>query len=248
MSVCGHKNCEGFHLTVPRSAASVLRGEFALSFTNEKGAALILPYEACREDTMYDRLFREHMLKYHQQWYSFAINELHRDIKLHELILVTGCDLTRQWATATCSRNNRDINIALGAEGTPVVGANFSLSAGWRANQNTTTRRGPLQALNQQPLQDSEGSRAHLDNTECIFIRGVYVKDRIWRSVGYDDLGKYDPEEEEAEGVLDDEDATVQTLLPEAQVSPLTIEYLSDDNFHYRMRPLSMFSLITCWR
>ena len=79
--------------------------------------------------------------------------------------------------------------------------------------------------------QNSEGSqneRGHLDNTECIFIRGVYVNDRTWRSVGYDDLGKYSPEEDGAEAVLDNEDVTVQSMLPETQVSPLTIGYLSD--------------------
>jgi hypothetical protein len=234
---------QGFHLPEPHSVGSVLHGEFSLSFTNEKGAALILPYEASREDTIYDKLFREHMLKHHQQWYNFAIDKLHRNIKLHELFLVTGCDLTRQWEMATYFRNNQDINVALGAQVASAAGANFSLSAGWRVNQTVPTRRGP-RALNQQPLQNSEGSqneRGHLDNTECIFIRGVYVKDRVSRSVGYDDLGKYGPEEEEAEAVLDDEDVTVQSILPSTEVSPLTIGYLSDCDFRYRMRLLSMF-------
>ena len=88
---------QGFHLPEPRSVGSEFHGESSLSFTNEKGATLILPYEVSREDTLHDKLFREHMLKYHQQWYNFAIDELHRDIKLHELILVTGCDPIRQW-------------------------------------------------------------------------------------------------------------------------------------------------------
>ena len=235
---------QGFHLPEPRSVGSELHGESSLSFTNEKGAALILPYEVSREDTLHDKLFREHMLKYHQQWYNFAIHELHRDIKLHELILVTGCDPTRQWETATYFRNNQNINAALGARADPIAGANFSLSAEWRVNQTEPTRRGPPWALNQQPLQNSEGSqneRGHLDNTEYIFIRGVYVKDRTRRSVGYDDLGKYSPEEDGAEVVLD-EDVPVQSMLPETQVSPLTIGYLSDDDFSHRRRPLSMFS------
>ena len=60
--------------------------------------------------------------------------------------------------------------------------------------------------------------------------------------MGYDGLGKYRPEEDGAEAVLDDEDVTVQSMLPETQVSPLTIGYLSDDDFSYRRRPLSMFS------
>jgi len=34
-------------------------------------------------------------------WYNFATVECQHDIKLHDLILVSGCDLTRRWATAT---------------------------------------------------------------------------------------------------------------------------------------------------
>ena len=43
---------------------------------------------------------------------------------------------------------------------------------------------------------------------------------------GYDDPGKYGPEEEEAEGLLADEDVTVESLLPSNQVSPLIFIYI----------------------
>ena len=46
----------------PHSTRSVLNGEASLSFTNEKWAALILPFEACREDTRYRNLFGKHMV------------------------------------------------------------------------------------------------------------------------------------------------------------------------------------------
>ena len=102
----------------------------SLSFTNEKGAALILPSEACREDTMNRKFFKDHMLKPYREWYTFALTECHRDIELCDLILVTGCDLTRQWAMATYFSRNREISAALAAQAAPLAVANFSLSAG----------------------------------------------------------------------------------------------------------------------
>ena len=80
------------------------------------------------------------MLEFHQQWYNFVIDELYRDIKLHELILVTSCDLTRQWEMATYLRNNQDINATSKAQAAP----DFSLSAGWRVSQNDLLAEAPL--------------------------------------------------------------------------------------------------------
>lgn len=223
----------------PHSAGSVLNGESSLSFTNEKGAALILPYEACREDTLYDELFKKHMLKHYRQWYDFALTECHRNIKLCDLILVTGCDMTRQWATATYFHHNREMSAALGAQVVPVAEARFSLSAGWRTTQAVNTRRGPPQVLHQQTRlgyeETQNDSSETLVNNQCIFLRGLYVKERLWgprvmkAAAGYHDPGKYGPEEEEAEGVLadnsdSDESVAVEELLPSTQVSPFNLK------------------------
>ena len=231
------EDCKPFTYLSPHSAGSVLHGESSLSFTNEKGAALILPSEACREDTMNLKLFKEHMLKYYRQWYTFALTECQRDIKLSDLILVTGCDLTRQWAMATYFRRNREISAALAAQAAPVAEAKFSLSAGWRTTQPMNTRRGPPQALHLQPRQDdneAQDDNRTLVNNQCIFLRGFYVKERlVWgprvmkAGAGYHDPGKYGPEEEGAEGLLADEDVTVESLLPSSnQVSPSIFIYI----------------------
>ena len=218
------------------SAGSVLNGESSLSFTKEKGAALILPYEACREDTLYDELFKEHMLLYNRQWYTFALTKCRRGIKLHDLILVTGCDMSRQWATATYFRNIREMSASLEAQVAPVVEAKFSLSTGWRATQPILPRWGPPQALHQQTHPDNEGTQNDgetLVNDQCIFLRGLYVKDRFWgfgpqvmkAGAGYHDPGKHGPEEEGAE-VLSDEGVVVEPLLPSTEVSRLNLKLL----------------------
>jgi len=200
------------------------------------------------------------MLKYYRQWYTFALTECQRDIKLCDLILVTGCDLTRQWATATYFRSNREISAALGAQVAPVAEAKFSLSAGWSTTQAINTRRGPPLAFRQQPREDNDETRndnGTLVNNQCVFLRAFYVKERLWgpqvmkAGAGYHDPGRHDPEEEGAEGVLADDDVTVESLVPSTQVSwvsPSTLIYLINDNFGYRVRALCQFSSITCWR
>ena len=169
------------------------------------------------------------MLKYYRQWYNFALTECQRDIKLCDLILVTGCDLTRQWATATYFRSNREISAAVGAQAAPVAEATFSLSAGWRTTQAMNTRRGPPQALRQQPRQnndETEDDNGTPVSNQCVFLRGFYVRERLWgrhvmkAGAGYHDPGKHSPEEEGAEGVSADGDVTVESLLPSTHVSP----------------------------
>ena len=152
-----------FTYLLPHSARSALRGE---SFFNEKcEAALFLPSIAHREDTLYCHLFKDHMIKYYRQWYTYAVTECHLDIKLSDLILVTGCNLTRQWEMSTDFRRDQGGPIAL----------HNSSSAEWRATQPmSSTRQGPPQAPH---LQTSPSEN---DNNQCIFICGFYIKDRSW--------------------------------------------------------------------
>ena len=119
------EDTRAFFFFQPHNAELVLNRESSLTFTNQKGAALILPYEACREDTLYNKLFKKHMLEHYRQWYNFALTECYRNIKL-DLFLVSGCDMTRQWATATYDfRHNREMSAALGAQVAPVAQAKF---------------------------------------------------------------------------------------------------------------------------
>ena len=163
------------------------------------------------------------MLKYYRQWYNFALVDLRRDIKLDDLILISGCVLTRKWTTATYSRSDRAINATLGAQVAPVAEFKFSLTAGWRTSSAITTRSGPYHPPS---LQDHEET---LVNNQCVFLRGFCVKERflgrtLKAAAGYHDPGTHGPEEEGAEGVLSDEDVTVESLSPSPPVSLSTFK------------------------
>jgi hypothetical protein len=166
------------------------------------------------------------MLNNYRNWADFAETTCQLE-KGTRLVLVTGCDLTRQWATATYFRNNREI--ALGGGVASVASAHFSLSAGWRINQAINTRQGPPE--------DQEVGEPTVGDNQCVFLRGFYVKERflfgpkvLKAGAGYHDPGEHGPEEEWGKELLPDEDITVESFLPPTQVSPLTFRYLMDNN------------------
>ena len=83
----------------------------------------------------------------------------------------------------------------------------------WITTEAVNTRRGPPQVLHQQTRTDYERTQNDSEavvNSQCIFLRGFYVKERM-------------------EGVLPDdsdgdEDVTVEELSPSIQVSPLNFK------------------------
>ena len=52
------------------------------------------------------------MLKNYRSWVHFARDRLGRDITVKDVVLVTGRDLTNQWATATFVERHRDAGIS----------------------------------------------------------------------------------------------------------------------------------------
>ena len=157
------------------------------------------------------------MLNNYRNWTDFTETscQLERGTRL---VLVTGCDLTRQWATATYFRNNREIALGGGGGVASVASAHFSLSAGWRINQAINTRQGPPE--------DQEVGEAAVGDNQCVFLRGVYVKERflfgpkvLKAGAGYHDPGEHGPEAEGRKGLLAGDDITVESFAPPTRVS-----------------------------
>lgn len=202
------------------STGSVLHGETSLTFNDEKGAALILPYQAQREDVVNPWPFKKYMLDNYRSWTEFVETTCQLE-KGTRLVLVTGCDLTRQWATATYFRNNREIALGVGGGVASVASANFSLSTGWAMNQAVNTRQGPPQYREVGEPSDNQ----------CVFLRGFYIKDRflfgpkvLKAGAGYHDLGGPDPEEDVERGLLASEDLIVESFPPPTQVGSLAFK------------------------
>ena len=118
-------------------------------------------------------------------------------------------------------------------QGGPVAVHNFS-SAEWRATQPmSSTRQGPPKAPH---LQTSPSQN---DNNQCVFLRGLYIKDRSWSQDMKAASRRQDPRLE-----VDD----VVTAESSTQVSHLIFIYILIDSnqFSYRTRAIYQFFLITC--
>ena len=88
--------------TEPFKADIILSpGEFrqvSFKYERTRGAAVLsLPVAARREDTLAHDDFKRWIVKHIDSWFDFA-RELGMGIQqMEEIILVTGCDLTRSW-------------------------------------------------------------------------------------------------------------------------------------------------------
>ncbi|KAH9041179.1 hypothetical protein EDB84DRAFT_963989 [Lactarius hengduanensis] len=118
-----------------------------------KGAFLSLPFNADSVDAIRTKAFETYIRKHCDSWLEFAvINDL--DVRLEDIILVTGCDLTSSWAMAAIA-NSWD-PIRLSVQPSQAGSARFQ----WDVTN---------QPHNNEPNQNAMKSH-------CVFIRGFRAK------------------------------------------------------------------------
>ncbi|KAH9003549.1 hypothetical protein EDB86DRAFT_2799017 [Lactarius hatsudake] len=90
---------------------------------SNKGAFLSLPLNGIREDAIRTKAFETYIRKHCDSWLEFAsANEI--DVRLEDIILVTGCDLTSSWAMAVFV-NSLDPEISLNVRVSDAGSARF---------------------------------------------------------------------------------------------------------------------------
>ncbi|KAF8493446.1 hypothetical protein F5888DRAFT_1724104 [Russula emetica] len=123
-----------------------------------KGAFLSIPFNAHREDAIRTKVFETYIRTHCDSWLELAILGGF-DVKLEDIIFVTGCDLTSSWAMATFMNPPWDADMSLSVQ--PVGPASApSARFQWAA---------PSQPHNNEPTQNSF-------STHCVFIRGFRAK------------------------------------------------------------------------
>ncbi|KAI9456371.1 hypothetical protein BJY52DRAFT_1121208 [Lactarius psammicola] len=88
-----------------------------------KGAFLSLPFNGVSEDAMRTKAFETYIRKHCDSWLKFALAK-EIDVRLEDIILVTGCDLTSSWAMAAFV-NPLDPEISLSVRPTEAGSARF---------------------------------------------------------------------------------------------------------------------------
>ncbi|KDQ54309.1 hypothetical protein JAAARDRAFT_135733, partial [Jaapia argillacea MUCL 33604] len=162
------------------SASASAHAELTFSCTKEKGAVLVLPDSAHREDAFYPKMFKDHMLKHYRSWYEFAVHQCGCEIKVSDLVLVTGCHMTTKWAMAAFSNSDVRASGSFGAGIPGGVSAKFSLSGGWSTSRFVHHHSGPQPSFLGTKAQGSsnpDGSEED-DRNQCVFLRGYRVMER----------------------------------------------------------------------
>ncbi|KAH9074322.1 hypothetical protein EDB83DRAFT_2219069 [Lactarius deliciosus] len=124
------------------------RGAASASFRcrGNKGAFLSLPFNVDSVDAIRTKTFETYIHKHCDSWLEFAIiNNL--DVRLEDIIFVTGCDLTSSWAMAAFV-NSWDPEIKLSvASQAGSAGFQWNLTNQPHNNESTQVRRTCLRFL-----------------------------------------------------------------------------------------------------
>ncbi|KAI9438727.1 hypothetical protein H4582DRAFT_194462 [Lactarius indigo] len=119
-----------------------------------KGAFLSLPFNADRVDSIRTKTFETYIHKHCDSWLEFAgINEL--EVRLEDIIFVTGCDLTSSWAMAAFV-NSWDPEIKLSVQTSQTGSAGFQWNLTNQPHNNESTQ--------------------NVVKSHCVFIRGFRAK------------------------------------------------------------------------
>jgi hypothetical protein len=95
----------------PGEAAQV-----SFSCSRRRGAILSLPTPALRKDTRARGAFAKCIIKHIDEWFAFA-QERDLGISREEIILVTGCHLTRTWATIAFQEEGEQVSFGVQVSG-----------------------------------------------------------------------------------------------------------------------------------
>lgn len=190
----------------------MLEPGFSISFehTEKQGAALVTKYSTYREDVQREQIFEEYTRHNYDSWVAFAREGGHgNDIKP---VLVTGVDLTRDFAMMSYLNNGVRLKSEFTASVPGVVSASASAWGTWRTEGLVHTNCGPQLCLPPSSTQTTDLTLSSVSNTEpvseeynqCVFIRYYTMRKRplmipkiIKAAAGPHDLGPGDRDNEE---------------------------------------------------
>jgi len=114
---------------------------FSFELTEKQGAALVTKYRTYREDIELESAFEEYTKRHYDSWVTFARNARHgNDIKP---ILVTGVDMTRDFAMIAYSNNSTQLSSEFNTSVPLLASASASAWGTWNTQGLVHTNCGP---------------------------------------------------------------------------------------------------------
>ena len=157
---------------------------FSFELTEKQGAALVTKYRTYREDIELESAFEEYTKRHYDSWVTFARNARHgNDIKP---VLVTGVDMTRDFAMIAYSNNSTHLSSEFTTSVPLLASASASAWGTWHTQGLVHTNCGPqLCSPPSSPdaldLYTSNGTQVDATPNEynqCVFIRYYTLRRR----------------------------------------------------------------------
>ena len=195
--IWGWWGCLGFHRSVrlikrylhrvPHNRPRFLEpgASFAFELTEKQGAALVTKCRTYREDAELEFAFEEYTKRYYNSWVAFARRARHGgDVKP---VLVTGIDMTRDFAMIAYSNTGTHLSCEFNAS-VPLIGsANASVWGTWNVRGLVHTNSGPQlcsppspNAQDQDPSDANQVSVIPNEYNQCVFIRYYTMRRRAF--------------------------------------------------------------------
>lgn len=138
--------------------------ELRLACSADKGALLLTKCHANQQFALCKSELRKYILRNCDAWFAFAREKGLGVQNMHDLILVTECTMTADWAIATWDSATHDLeaSFTVGFPGFPSLEVGFW--GKWEGQVGLPVRVGPYRNA-----PTSQGS----DQDQCIFFRGL---------------------------------------------------------------------------
>ena len=152
----------------------------AFELTRKQGAALITKYPTRREDIERERTFENYTKRHYESWVNFARER--GDGENVRPVLVTGVDLTGEFATVAYSDNQTRMECEFSAAVPGIASTSISVWGSWRAQGLAHTNCGPTRTQRRLDANESSASAPEIPDeyNQCVFIRYYTIRKRVF--------------------------------------------------------------------
>ena len=151
----------------------------SFQLTGDRGAALLTKHLTYREDIQREQMFEEYTKEHYDSWVTFARDTKHgNDIKP---VLVTGVDMTRDFAMMSYLNNNVDdltAEFTTSAPGSPAWGT-WQVAGMAYTNCGPQPCRPPTQSTDLTSSDTSHPETVPDEYNQCVFVRYYTMRRRL---------------------------------------------------------------------
>jgi hypothetical protein len=156
---------------------------FSFELSGNRGAALVTKYPTYKEDSRLESAFEAYTKRHYGSWVKFARDKQYGNNI--QPVLVTGFDMTRDFAMAAYSSEGTSLGSDLTITVPMLASASASIWGTWRTKCSTHTNYGPQQcsppprerAIDSPSLQ-AEAASVPNEFNQCVFIRYYTMRSR----------------------------------------------------------------------